>query len=153
MSISTFLLQYNKMEAIRKDIRSALAKVISEKCDCDFKVDSIGEGVFSCRHTPNAVTYRSTVTALNTTDIITYIDSWAQTKTASMLVRWFYVDVYSTDCPTKISSLGDSECRLNEQGSTFNPPTLITSDQVVINCVNTCLMTEAGAGKVCELDP
>ena len=141
------------MQAIRKDIRSALAKVISESCNCDFNVDSIGEGAFSCRHTPNAVTYRSTVTSLNATDIIVFIDNWVQTRTASMLVRWFYVDVYSTNCPTKISSLSDSECRLNEQGSTSNPPTLITSDQVVINCVNTCLVTEAGARKVCELDP
>lgn len=140
------------MHSIRKDIRSGIAKMISESCNCSFLPDYIGEGVFSCRHTPNTVTYRSTVTALNTSDIIMLVDSWVQTQSASMVVRWFYVDVLSnTNCPVSISSLSDPECRLDDRDST--PPTLITSDQVVINCVSSCLKTERGPGSGLQPDP
>ena len=146
------IFQDEKTFEIQSDIRTELVKVISEYCQCNFSINSISPGVFSCRQSANSVTYRSSVIGLDSDQFVSMIDQWVKTGTAAMVIRSFFVDVRNyEECPVQLKSILDPECTVNEQGSAA-PRTLITSDPAVINCVNSC-MTDSSTVSLCVHNP
>lgn len=80
------------------------------QCNCSISVDTISNGVFSCRGATNVVTYRSTVTGLNATALVGYIQDWVSTNT-TVVLDWFLVDVYSS-CSATILNFDEPDCQL-----------------------------------------
>ncbi len=126
-------------------------KVVSEYCQCNFSINSISPGVFSCRQSSNSVTYRSSIIGIDSDQIVSMIEQWVKTGTAAMVIRSFFVDVRNyEECPVQLKSIMDPECVVNEQG--LAPRTLISSDPAVINCVNSC-MSDSSTVSLCEPNP
>ena len=107
---------------------------MSARCACIFSEDSISSEYFSCRNSKTSVVYRSTITGLNATELIGYIQNWVDSST-TLLLDWFYIDVYNI-CPVQISKLDESDCQLTDSKLLSTPPTLTK----VIECINTYLI-------------
>ena len=128
-----------KTKQVEKDIREAVAKAVSNKCNCDFSPSFIRPGRLSCRSTINQVVYRSTVIGTNNNNssmIVGFIEEWVQSSTPAIMVDSFILDV-DPSCNVHISSLLEPEC--SSPNAAIGNRTLITTDEETIQCVNSCL--------------
>ena len=84
---------------------------IQTQCNCSFPHGPpFGRGVFSCRSAQTVATYRSSVSSLNATELVDYIQAWVATNT-TVVLDYYLVDVYSS-CPAKIGRLDEPDCSL-----------------------------------------
>ena len=134
----SFTIQPEKARRVEEAIQNAIVDTISSQCKCNFPHQLIRKGRFSCRNTTTEATYRSTITGTmsnNASQLVNFIQNWVHIK-PTIEVDWYLLDVYN-DCPVRISSLTGRECRVT--GPNSSDQTLITSDPVIIRCVNLCL--------------
>ena len=137
-------LQSEKATSLENTIHSAIISVLGDHCKCMFPPSNIDSGHFTCLTTPMQATYRSTISGIvgnNATHLLSVLQDWVATGPVIEL-DWMLLHV-SPDCPIHIASKADPECSPSEP-LTFDNPTLITSDSVVIQCVNVCLLRTRG---------
>lgn len=139
-----------KVIQVEKAIREAVAKAVSDLCNCSFPASFVRPGKLSCRSTFDQVIYRSIAIGTSnysSSQIVGLIEQWVQSSSATILLGSFIMDV-DPSCDVQLSSLLEPEC------STPHIPqgnhTLITTDENVIACVNSCLQRE-GRSSDCTL--
>ena len=130
------------MTQVEKAVRAAVAKAVSDLCNCSFPAGFVRPGKLSCRSTLNQVTYRSVAIGTgnySSIQIVGFIEQWVQSSSATILLGPFIMDV-DPSCDVHLSSLLEPECSAlhASQGNR----TLITTDENVIACVNSCLQRE-----------
>ena len=109
--INSFSLQPAKYDQVLNGIQTALLLVIRDYCKCNFAVEFLGDGEFSCQTTHTLVTYRNTLFGTSThsaTQLLGSIENWAATDPA-IHIGPLRVNVDST-CAVQINSLTDPEC-------------------------------------------
>ena len=102
-------MQAGKAGKVEQALKEAVVSAINTRCNCRLPENTISSGVFSCRGAQNVVSYRSTVTGLNATQLIGHIKDWVS-GAATIRMDWYLMDVYSS-CPVDIGTLDEPECR------------------------------------------
>ena len=104
---------------MEEQMRMEVSLVIREFCpDCSqFSPAYLRKGVFLCHRNPTQSTYRSSLInpfpTTNSSSLLGIIQSWVSTNPVltldGLLVR------VNPHCPTRLASLGDSECELEHR--------------------------------------
>ena len=111
MTVPLYVLQTNKAEKMESYIHIGIAKIISDRCNCEFQATFIRSGIFHCWNTPDEVTYRSVIVGTghhNATKLLRFLEEWVNSKPVLQVEKlglWL-----STKCPVKISSLSAPQC-------------------------------------------
>ena len=113
-------MQAEKALTIANSIRKTLADNINKKCGCNFQVDAISTGDFSCQSTGSDVVYRTVLNGTSDTveasAAVKAISEWIdEDGTFVSDLRRLHV---RSDCPLHITSLAENECGINEGGNT-----------------------------------
>ena len=110
MILSHSCMQAERARRIEKTLQEAVMAAISARCNCTLPDSAIGSGVFSCRGSQDTVTYRSTVTGLNASELVGHIQDWVGVG-STIVMDWYLVDVNSA-CPVGVSELDEPDCQL-----------------------------------------
>ena len=111
IAISFYFLQTNKADKIESYIHIGIAKIISDRCKCEFPTTFIRSGIFQCWNAPDEVTYRSVIVGMghhNATELLRSLEEWVNSEPVLQVEKlglWV-----STKCPVQISSLSDPQC-------------------------------------------
>ena len=111
IDVPFYFLQTNKANKIESYIHIGIAKIISDRCKCEFTVTFIRSGIFHCWNAPNEVTYRSVIVGMghhNATELLESLKEWVNSEPVLQVEKlglWV-----STNCPVQISSLSDPQC-------------------------------------------
>ena len=111
MTVPFYFLQTNKAEKMESYIHIGIAKIISDRCNCEFQATFIRSGIFHCWNAPDEVTYRSVIVGMgrhNATKLLRFLEEWVNSEPVLQVEKlglWL-----STKCPVKISSLSAPQC-------------------------------------------
>ena len=98
--------------SIQSAIQSELTYIIRDKCKCDFPENFISEPVLLCeQQEPTSFVYRASIKRyeiLSPDQLINYIENWVE-QGASVSINDVVV-IFSSDCPVRISDIGDPVC-------------------------------------------
>ena len=99
-------------------VTDAIVQKVQMTCSCDFTIDKIVDGAFSCRSSQlefeNTVVYRAKITPLvhvlviDANDIEKIIEAWVQSG-ASVMINGLALNL-DPNCTTTIESYDDEEC-------------------------------------------
>ena len=135
--------QAERTASIKTAITSAISTVISSRCNCSFSESIVQDGLFSCWNSPTEVTYRSTIVSTdNASMLVGYIEDWVRSEQPFLRVGDFRLQLYQ-DCPVHISSMSAPEC-VSAKLPTDGPSVIASSDPVITNCLNYCLVRVRG---------
>ena len=105
-------MQAEKALSIANSIRQTLADNSNRKCGCNFQVNKISTGDFSCQTTRSDAVYRTvlngTSDSVEASAAVGAISDWVD-KNGTFVSDLRRLHVRS-DCPLRITSLSESEC-------------------------------------------
>ena len=109
-------MQLSKVKRIEEYMRKEVVQVFRPDCS-QFSPANLRKGVFLCHRNPTQSTYRSSLVnpfpTTNSSSLVGIIQSWVSTNPVlaldGLLVR------VNPHCPTRLASLGDSECELEDR--------------------------------------
>ena len=131
-------MQVEKALSIANSIRKTLADNINQNCGCNFQVDAISTGDFSCQTTRSDVVYRTVLNGTSDTveasAAVGAISEWV-VKNGTFVSDLRRLHVRS-DCPLRITSLTESECTDGDQNTESN-----TMEGCLADCMQSILQS------------
>ena len=117
--LSFALVQVETANNLQRSIKREIQAAIRDRCDCNFYSYAIESGEFSCQTTNTNVVYRAIINGksnLRTADeLLEYLDHWR--KNDQTLLHDLFRLRMSQDCPLKIDSFNEVECKNNDKNN------------------------------------
>ena len=142
-------MQPSTESSVKSSIQGEVAKVIRNKCQCDFQDTSISQALLLCEEQePNKVVYRASIVmydSYSATELVGYIEDWV--KQGGSVSIGVVVVKFDPNCPVRISDFNDPICfqtsvtTANTQTSTLPPHSLDTSAIVITSVACTIITT------------
>ena len=108
-------LQVDKALHMEQAVKAALTSGIRSRSNCNFSVDAIDDGEFSCQTSIMEVVYRNKINGTSDTftalELLGFIENWIMNEGT------FKVDMFrlrtNTSCPIHVQSFHHPECSVN----------------------------------------